>query len=90
MSALLIEISPVSVDVGITFLTLTFMLAPSQLSHFQPNLKPITMNRVRKRLFKNTIACNIQNFNTSYRRYIVYSFLFNLDTKSQEVVLKGI
>lgn len=77
MSALLIEISQVSVDVGITFLTLTFMLTPSQLSHFQPNLKPITMNRVRKRLFKNTIACNIQNFNTSYRRYSTFIFVIS-------------
>lgn len=75
MSALLIEISPVSVDVGIIFLTLTFMLTPSQLSHFQPNLKPITMNRVRKRLFKNPIACNIQNFHTSYRRYSTFIFV---------------
>lgn len=75
MSALLIEISPVSVDVGITFLTFTFMLTPSQLSHFQPNLKPITMNRVRKRLFKIPIACNIQNFNTSYCRYSTLIFV---------------
>lgn len=75
MSALLIEISPVSVDVGITFLTFTFMLTPSQLSHFQPNLKPIAMNRVRKRLFKNPTACNIQNFNTSYRRYSTFIFV---------------
>lgn len=75
MSALLIEISPVSVDVGITFLTLTFMLTPSQLSHFQPNLKPITMNKVRKRLLKNPISCNIQNFNTSYRRYSTFIFV---------------
>lgn len=75
MSALLIEISAVSVDVGITFLTLTFMLTPSQLSHFQPNLKPIAMNRVRKRLFKNPIACNIQNFHTSYRRYSTFIFV---------------
>lgn len=89
MSALLIEISAVSVDVGITFLTLTFMLTPSQLSHFQPNLKPITMNRVRKRLFKNPIACNIQIL-TQATVDIVHSFLFNLDTKSQEAVLKGI
>lgn len=75
MSALLIEVSPVSVDVGITFLTFTFMLTPSQLSHFQPNLKPITMNRLRKRLFKNPIACNIQNLNTSYRRYSTFIFV---------------
>lgn len=75
MSALLIEISAVSVDVGITFLTLTFMLTPSQLSHFQPNLKPITMNRVRKRFFKNPTACNIQNFHTSYRGYSTFIFV---------------
>lgn len=89
MSALLIEISPVSVDVGITFLTLTFMLTPSKLSHFQPNLKPIAMNRVRKRLFKNQLPAIYKTL-IQATVDIVHSFLFNLDTKSQEVVLKGI
>lgn len=62
MSALLIEISAVSVDVGITFLTLTFMLTPSQLSHFQPNLKQITMNRVRNVFSKTQLPAISKTF----------------------------